>query len=158
MLFFLTHCRICTYLYLKLLNTRRRQNKQQQRAGMFLSSAAVYCIFILFILSGSSRLMRWQRVEFCLAAVPMHITDVLLQLRNLLLAEQADNLVMLLVRLLQNTVLVVRILKEIVLADKVILQALQKVGHLRVRAAVKIDIMEFDLQFIIFVTQSRVDG
>ena len=89
--------------------------------------------------------MRWQRVEFCLAAVPMHITDVLLQLRSLLLAEQPNDLVVLLVRLLQNAVLVVRILKEVVFADKVILQALQKVGHLRVGASVKIDIMEFDL-------------
>ena len=89
--------------------------------------------------------MRRQRVKLGLAAVPVHVTDVLFQLCSFLFAEQPNDLVMLLVRLLQNAVLVVRILKELVFADKVILQALQKVGHLRVGASVKIDIMEFDL-------------
>ena len=56
---------------------------------------------------------------------------------------------MLLVGLFQNAVLVIRIFKKVVIADEVILQALQKVGHLRVRAEVKIYIMKFDLQFVV---------
>ena len=88
----------------------------------------------------------------------MHITNILRQLRRLLFSEKADDFVMLLVGLFQNAVLVIRIFKKVVIADEVILQALQKVGHLRVRVAVKIYIMKFDLQFVILVTQPRVDG